>query len=327
MTTDIKSEPLLIEDDNRHVLQLSSSKYKPVWEMYEKHVSTFWTVKEIDLSKDNTDWDKLNLDEQEFIKNILAFFAGSDGIVNENLALRFYDEVKSAEVRAFYSFQIAMETIHANTYSLLIEQYIKDNEEKLRLYNSSTTIPCVEKKAQWAIKWISSKDASFAKRLLAFACVEGIFFSGAFCSIFWLKDRKLMPGLCFSNELIARDESLHTEFAMLLYTQYIVNKLSQEEVYDMFKEAVAIENEFIVESISCRMIGMNTEMMTEYIQFVADRLLVQLGYNKLYKVNNPFPFMEKISIENKTNFFEARVSEYSKAEIGNTGDINLDAEF
>tara|TARA_B110000259_G_C14018977_1_gene402369 strand:- start:2102 stop:2998 length:897 start_codon:yes stop_codon:yes gene_type:complete len=298
--------------------------------MYKKHVSTYWTVEEIDFAKDNKDWDKLENGEQHFIKNILAFFAASDGIVNENLVLNFMTEIKVPEALAFYSFQTAIETVHSETYSLLIDTYIKNEEEKTRLLNAVETIPCVAKKANWAIKWIENKKDNFATRLVAFACVEGIFFSGAFCSIYWLKERGVMPGLTFSNELISRDESLHTEFAILLYS-HIVNKLSEKEVHDIIKDAVVIEKEFIIDSLPCRLLGMNSKLMSQYIEFVSDRICIQLGYSKIYNVSNPFDFMDRIGLEDKQNFFEVRVSNYSKAELHNTEnsklDFNMDDDF
>ena len=325
--TKTNEEPLLKENPNRYVL--FPIKHEDIWKMYKKAVSSIWTAEEIDLSIDKNDWLKLNDDEKYFIKNILAFFAGSDGIVLENIGERFLSEVQYPEARCFYGFQIAIENIHSETYSLLIDTYIKDEKEKDILFRAIETIPCVKKKAEWACKWIGD-DSSFAKRLLAFAIVEGIFFSGSFCSIFWLKKRGLMPGLSFSNQLISRDERLHTDFAVLLYTKHLVNKLTTEEVHGMFKEAVGIESEFITESLPCNLIGMNASLMHEYIQFVADFLLTQLGYPKLWLVDNPFPFMEQISLEGKTNFFENRVSEYSKAGINVSKKdmtFDLDADF
>lgn len=302
-------EPLL-KEDNRYVM--FPIKDESIWTMYKKHVDCFWRPEEIDLSKDVTHWEKLSVDEKHFISMILAFFAASDGIVLENLALRFMTEVQLAEARAFYGFQMAMENIHSHTYSLLIETLIKDNVEKDKLFHSLENYPCIKKKAEWAQKWIGDKKASFATRLVAFACIEGIFFSGAFCSIFWLKTRGIMPGLCFSNELISRDEALHTEFAILLYSR-IINKLTKKRIHEIIKNAVEIEIEFICEALPCRLIGMNAALMTNYIKFVADRLVLQLGYEKIYNVENPFSFMELISIDSKTNFFEKRVSEYSLA--------------
>ena len=318
-------EPLLTETRNRHVI--FPIQYDDVWSMYKKHVSTYWTVEEIDFSKDGKDWETLTQDEQYFIKNVLAFFAASDGIVNENLVLNFMSEIKVPEVLAFYSFQNAIETVHSETYSLLIDTYIKDGIEKNRLLNAVETIPCIKKKADWAIKWMNDKRSSFATRCIAFACVEGIFFSGAFCSVYWLKKRGLMPGLTFSNELISRDEALHTEFAVLLYRKYC-NKLPKQKIVEIIKEAVEIEKEFICEALPCRLIGMNSDLMSTYIKFVADRLFAQLGYPKVFNVSNPFDFMELISIEGKTNFFERRVGEYALANKEKSSEIfNFDAVF
>ena len=303
-------EPLLTEDENRFVM--FPIQDESIWKMYKKQVDCFWRAEEIDLSKDLSSWKSLTNDEQYFIKMIIAFFAASDGIVSENLALRFMGDVQLSEARAFYGFQIAMENIHSETYSLLIETYINNHDEKHKLFNAVQNFPCIRKKADWAIKWIQDKDASFATRLVAFACVEGIFFSGAFCSIFWLKKRGLMPGLSFSNELISRDEALHCEFAVLLYSK-MINKLKKEKIYEIIKEAVEIEKEFICEALPCRLIGMNSELMSQYIEFVADRLLLQLGYDKIYNTNNPFPWMESISLNGKTNFFEKKVADYALA--------------
>lgn len=314
MAENKEEEPLLRENPHRFVM--FPIQYHDVWKLYKTACASIWFVEEIDLSQDLIDWDKLNKNEKYFIKNVLAFFAGSDGIINENLAQRFTTEVQIPEIRALYGFQIMIENVHSELYSLLIDTYIKDNDEKDRLFKAIDTIPCVSNKAKWALKWIQDEKSSFAMRLIAFAIVEGIFFSGSFCSIFWLKHRGLMPGLCFSNELISRDERLHTDTAILLYNNYIRNKISQEVVHKMFKEAVEYEIEFITKSIPCNLIGMNADMMKEYIQFVGDFLLVQLKFDKIWKVHNPFPFMETISMEGKTNFFEARVSEYSKAGIG-----------
>jgi ribonucleoside-diphosphate reductase subunit M2 len=305
------NEPLLTEDTNRFVMFPVSDE--TIWKMYKKQVDCFWRAEEIDTSKDLTHWNQLNKDEQYYIKMILAFFASSDGIVLENLGLRFMNEVQLSEARAFYGFQIAMENIHSETYSLLIDSYIKDNDEKDKLFHSIEHFPCIEKKAKWAMKWIHDKKSSFATRLIAFACVEGIFFSGAFCSIYWLKKRGLMPGLTFSNELISRDEALHTEFAVYLYNK-LEKKLNKKRIREIIEEAVVIEKEFIIDALPCRLIGMNSELMSQYIEFVADRLMVQLGCEEIYKTNNPFDFMELISLEQKTNFFESRVSEYSLAE-------------
>lgn len=305
-------EPLLAPDDNRFVM--FPIKYEDIWSMYKKQIDCFWRAEEIDLSKDLTHWEGLNSDEQMFISMILAFFAASDGIVLENLAQRFMSDVQVSEARAFYGFQIAMENIHSETYSLLIETYIKDKEEKYRLFNAISNYPCIKKKSDWAQKWIHDNRSSFATRLVAFACVEGIFFSGAFCSIFWLKKRGLMPGLTFSNELISRDEALHCEFAVLLYSK-LLKKMDKSRIHEIIKEAVEIETEFICEALPCKLIGMNSDLMTQYIKFVADRLCVQLGYKKIYNVVNPFDFMELISLESKTNFFEKRNDEIGRAHV------------
>ena len=314
-------EPLLAPDDNRFVM--FPIVHQDIWDMYQKQVDCFWRPEEIDLSKDLTHWDALNKDEQHFISMILAFFAASDGIVLENLAQRFMSDVQVSEARAFYGFQIAMENIHSHTYSNLIETYIKDKEEKHRLFNAITNYPCIKKKADWAQKWIHDNRSSFATRLVAFACVEGIFFSGAFCSIFWLKKRGLMPGLTFSNELISRDEALHCEFAVLLYSK-LVKKMDKSRIHEIIKEAVEIESEFICEALPCRLTGMNSDMMTQYIKFVADRLCVQLGYKKIYNVTNSCPFMELISLESKTNFFEKRNDSYA---LANKSDTDIAFEF
>jgi ribonucleoside-diphosphate reductase subunit M2 len=305
-----QNEPLLTPDDNRFVM--FPIRYNDIWEMYKKQVDCFWRPEEIDLTKDLTHWQTLNRDETYFISMILAFFAASDGIVLENLATRFMNDIQVSEARAFYGFQIAMENIHSHTYSLLIETYIKDKEEKGRLFNAIENFPCIKKKASWAQKWIHDNRSSFATRLVAFACVEGIFFSGAFCSIFWLKKRGLMPGLTFSNELISRDEALHCEFAVLLYSK-LIKKLDKSRIHEIIKEAVEIETEFICEALPCKLIGMNSEMMTQYIQYMADRLCVQLGYKKIYNVSNSFTWMELISLEGKTNFFEKRNDSYALA--------------
>jgi ribonucleoside-diphosphate reductase subunit M2 len=319
------NEPLLIPDDNRFVM--FPIKHDDIWKMYEKQVDCFWRPQEIDLTKDLNDWESLNDNERYFISMILAFFAASDGIVLENLAQRFMNEIQLAEARAFYSFQIAMENIHSHTYSLLIETYIKNQFEKNKLFTAIENYSCIKKKALWAQKWIHDEKSNFATRLIAFACVEGIFFSGAFCSIYWLKNRGIMHGLTFSNELISRDEALHTEFAILLYHK-LNNKISEEEIINIIQEAVEIETEFICNALPCRLIGMNSESMSQYIKFVADRLLLQLGCNKLYEVKNPFHWMEMISIENKTNFFESRVSEYALANKTKTEEIfNFSADF
>ena len=304
-------EPILQEDVNRFVMFPVSDQ--TIWKMYKKQVDCFWRPEEIDTSKDMVCWAKLSTDEQYFIKMILAFFAASDGIVLENLGVRFMTEVQLPEARAFYGFQIAMENIHSETYSILIDSYIKNTEEKHTLFNAITNFPCIEKKAKWALKWIHDKRSSFATRLIAFACVEGIFFSGAFCSIYWLKKRGLMPGLTFSNELIARDEALHTEFAVYLYNK-MDKKIIKKKIQEIIQEAVTIEKEFITEALPCRLVGMNSDLMNKYIEFVADRLAIQLGIDPIYNSINPFDFMEMISLEQKTNFFESRVSEYSLAE-------------
>ena len=301
-------EPLLQEDDNRYVM--FPIKDQDIWKMYKKQEDLFWRAEEIDLSKDNKDWDTLNDDEKHFISMILAFFAASDGIVLENLGVRFMGEVQLSEARAFYGLQIAMENIHSITYSTLIDTYIKTKEQKHKLFNALNEYECIKKKGQWAIKWINDKKSNFATRLVAFACIEGIFFSGAFCAIYWMKKRGLMPGLTFSNELISRDEALHTEFAVLLHSK-LEKPLKKQKIHEIISEAVAIELEFINDALPCRLIGMNQVLMKQYIEFVADRLSVQLGGDKIYESKNPFDWMENISIETKTNFFEDRVSEYS----------------
>ena len=301
-------EPILRPDDSRFVM--FPIKYNDIWEMYKKQVDCFWRAEEIDLSKDLVDWEKLTEDEKHFIKMIIAFFAGSDGLVLENLASRFMHDVQVSEARAFYGFQIAMENVHSETYSLLIDTYIRDDAEKQQLFNAIENFPCIKRKADWAKKWIGDKRSSFGTRLIAFACIEGLFFSSSFSAIFYVKKRGLMPGLTFSNELISRDEALHTEFAILLYSK-LERKVSKKRVYEIVKDAVEIEKEFICDAIPCRMIGMNSKLMCEYIEFVADRLCLQLGYDKIYNSKNPFDFMDLISIETKTNFFERTVSEYS----------------
>ena len=307
----MSNEILTSPEEKRYVL--FPIRYPKIWEMQKKQQACFWQAEELDLSKDLDDWPKLNKNEQHFIKNVLAFFAGSDGIVLENLLKNFTNEVTLMEAQVFYTFQGMMENIHSETYSLLIDTYIKDEQEKNKLFNAIDTIPSVSKKANWAKKWIDNTEfTSFATRLVAFAAVEGIFFSGSFCSIFWLKRRGLMPGLTFSNELISRDEGMHTDFAILLYSM-IKNKLSYKKIKEMITEAVEIEKEFIIDSIPCNLIGMNQKLMSQYIEFVADRLLLQLGYDKIYNVSCPFDFMENISVEGKTNFFEKRVGEYALA--------------
>ena len=302
------SEPLLTENPNRYVMfPISDSE---IWSHYKKMQDSFWRTEEIDLSKDLKHWKSLNDKEQHFIKHVLAFFAASDGIVLENLGQRFLTEVQLPEARATYGFQLMMENIHSETYSLLIDTYIKDEKEKLKLFKAIENYPCIKKKADWAIKWIQDNRSSFATRLIAFAAVEGIFFSGSFCSIYWLKKRGLMPGLTFSNELISRDEGMHTDFAVCLFKK-LIKKPKKAKVAELIKEAVDIEKEFICEALPCKLIGMNQKLMKEYIEFVADRLIVQLGYSKIYNVKCPFDFMEMISLEGKTNFFEKRVGDYS----------------
>jgi ribonucleotide reductase beta subunit family protein with ferritin-like domain len=328
VNTPTQKEPILVENPGRFVL--FPIKYDKLWEAYKKAESSFWTAEEIDFSKDTNDWNKLNDNEKFFLKNIIAFFAGSDGIVIENLVTNFCSEIQVAEARCFYGFQVAIENIHSEVYSLLIDKYVKDDAEKHTLFNAIEEIPCVKRKAEWALKWMNKDTASFAERVVAFAVVEGIFFSGSFCAIFWIKKRGLLPGLTFSNELISRDEGMHTDFAVLIY-QMLINKLDKETIYKIVIEAVEIEKSFIVDSIPCALIGMNAELMKQYIEYVADRLLNQLGYPKYYKTENPFDFMQLISMENKTNFFEKRVSEYSLANVKTddaaNDDIEFDAEF
>lgn len=302
------SEPILTENPNRYVM--FPIEDHDIWKQYKKQMDCFWRAEEVDLSKDYKDWEKLTSNEKHFIKMVLAFFAASDGIVLENLGMRFMSEVQISEARAFYGFQIMMENIHSEMYSLLIDSYIKDREEKTKLFKAVENFECINKKATWAIKWINDKRSAFSTRLVAFACIEGIFFSGSFCAIYWLKKRGLMPGLTFSNELISRDEGMHTDFAVLLYSK-LQKKTSKTRIYEIIKEAVEIEKEFICEALPCRLIGMNQDNMKQYIEFVADRLVVQLGYDKIYNSANPFDFMEMISIEGKTNFFEKRVGDYS----------------
>ncbi len=314
MSSDQIPEPILTENQNRFVLfPLQNNE---IWEMYKKHLACFWVATEIDLSQDLNDWEKLKDDEKHFIKYVLAFFAASDGIVLENLADNFICEVKLPEARCFYGFQAAMENIHSETYSLLIDTYIKDEKEKHNLFNAINNIPCIKQKANWAIKWMNNKSP-FVQRLVAFACVEGIHFSGSFCAIYWLKKRGLMPGLTYSNELISRDEGLHTDFACLLYRQAI-NKLTDKQVHEIIKEAVEIEKNFICDALPCKLIGMNSNMMATYIEFIADRLLYELGHSKIYNVENPFEWMEMISLTGKTNFFERRVGEYQKSGVMNS---------
>jgi ribonucleoside-diphosphate reductase beta chain len=320
-------EPLLEPSSERFVL--FPIQHPDIWAKYKQHSAVTWFAEEVDLSKDMAQWEKLSDGERHFIKHVLAFFAGSDGIVMENLAVRFMREVQWPEAKLFYSVQNFMEGVHSETYSLLIDTYISDPQEKATLFQAIKTIPCVQKKADWALAWIDNKDASFATRLVGFAAVEGIFFSGAFCAIFWLKQRGLMPGLTVSNEFIARDEGLHTEFACLLYTK-LANKLSKKEVHKIIRDAVKIEKQFITKSLPCELIGMNAKMMCQYIEFVADRLLIQLGYPKAYSAANPFSFMETISLENKDNFFEKKVSTYGKASVGKDKaemSFKMDADF
>jgi ribonucleoside-diphosphate reductase beta chain len=320
----VEQEHILTENPGRFVV--FPLKYHDIWEMYKTAEHSFWTSEEIDLSQDMTDWEeKLNDDERHYIKNVLAFFAASDGIVNENLAENFVKEVQYPEAKFFYGFQLTIENIHSETYSLLIDTYIKDNKEKDHLFNAIDTIDSVQKKAQWALKWIDSE--SFAERLIAFAAVEGIFFSGSFCSIFWLKKRGLMPGLTFSNELISRDEGLHCLFACLLHNKYIQNKVSEERIKEIICEAVEIEKEFVTDSLPVALIGMNEVLMQQYIEYVADYWLIELGCSKVYHAENPFDFMDMLSLQNKSNFFEKRVSEYQKASDTNIDYDNLSDDF
>ena len=321
-------EPILQENNNRFVI--FPIKHPDIWDWYKKMEASFWTAEEIDLSQDLTDWnEKLTGDERYFIKHILAFFAASDGIVNENLAENFVNEVKYAEAKFFYGFQIMMENIHSETYSLLIDTYVKDDAEKDLLFRALDVFPAIKKKADWALKWIESP--SFAERLIAFAAVEGIFFSGAFCSIFWLKKRGLMPGLTFSNELISRDEGVHCDFAVHLHNHHLINKVSKSRIKEIIVDALNIEREFITESLPVSLIGMNAKLMTQYLEFVADRLLVELECERVYNTSNPFDFMDMISLQGKTNFFEKKVAEYQKAGVMNTDSeaqkITFDADF
>lgn len=320
-------EPILESNSNRFVL--FPIQHDDIWSFYKRAEASFWTAEEIDLSPDLIDWEtKLNDNEKHFIKHILAFFAASDGIVNENLAENFLSEVQYTEAKFFYGFQVAIENIHSETYSLLIDTYIKDTADKNHLFNAIETLDCVRKKADWALRWI--EEGSFAERLVAFAAVEGIFFSGSFCSIFWLKKRGLMPGLSFSNELISRDEGLHCDFACLLYNNHVVNKLPKEQIRQIITDAVEIEKEFILDALPVKLIGMNSDLMSQYIEFVADRLLVELGNEKVYNASNPFDFMDMISIQGKTNFFEKRVAEYQKAGVMSAKEdqgFSLDEDF
>jgi len=324
-------EPILKEDNSRFVL--FPIQHHDIWSFYKKAEASFWTAEEIDLAPDLHDWDnKLNDDERYFIKHVLAFFAASDGIVNENLAENFLAEVQYTEAKFFYGFQVAIENIHSETYSLLIDTYIKKKEEKDYLFNAIETMDCVKKKAEWALRWID--NGSFAERLVAFAAVEGIFFSGSFCSIFWLKKRGLMPGLSFSNELISRDEGMHCDFACLLYTEHLQHQLPKQQVKEIIMDAVEIEKEFVTDALPVRLIGMNADLMSQYIEFVADRLLLELGNEKIYGAKNPFEFMELISLQGKTNFFEKRVAEYQKAGVKQSENgedqgktFSIDADF
>ena len=328
MTSKEKNEPLLSENKNRFVL--FPIEHNDIWEFYKTAVASFWTAEEIDLQQDITDWkEKLNDDERHFISHVLAFFAASDGIVNENLAEDFLSSVQFTEAKFFYGFQIAIENIHSHAYSLLIDTYVQDKKQQDYLFNAIETIPAVKEKADWALKWIDK--GSFVERLVAFAAVEGIFFSGSFCSIFWLKNRGLMPGLAFANELISRDEGLHRDFACLLYRNHIKEKMSKESILEIITNAVLIEKKFITEALPVSLIGMNAKLMSEYIEFVADHLLVELGLDKHYDTDNPFPFMDMISLQGKTNFFEKRVSEYQKAGVTAEGEskagFSLNEEF
>lgn len=323
-----QNEPILKENKNRFVL--FPIEHDDIWQFYKKAEASFWTAEEIDLSQDLKDWENLNSGERHFISHVLAFFAASDGIVNENLAENFVAEVQYTEAKFFYGFQIAMENIHSETYSLLIDTYIKDPKEKDRLFNAIDTLECVKKKADWALEWID--NGNFAERLIAFAAVEGIFFSGSFCSIFWLKKRGLMPGLSFSNELISRDEGMHCDFACLLYNNHVVNKLPVEKITKIITDAVEIEKEFILDALPVKLIGMNADLMSQYIEFVADRLLGELNCPKVYNSKNPFDFMEMISLQGKTNFFEKRVGEYQKAGVmkekeNDSPKFSLDEDF
>jgi len=329
MTSNKNNEMLLTPSERLTIFPI---EHHDMWEMYKKAISAFWTPEEIDLSKDVDDFNKLSENEKYFIKHILAFFSSSDTIVNINLGERFLNDVQVLEAKFFYAFQMSIENIHSETYSLLIDTYFKDSKEKAEALNAINYMPCIKKKADWCFKWIEDVKAPFSQRLLAFALVEGVFFSGAFCSIFWLKERGLMPGLCFSNELISRDEAMHVEFAVLLYSK-LEKRLPEQSVHKIVREAVEVEKNFINDSIPCSMLGMNADLMCLYIEFVADRLLTQLNYNKIWNSANPFPFMERISIETKSNFFESRVSQYSKANVGSTQEhselrkFSLEADF
>lgn len=320
-------EPLLIENKNRFVLL--PIVYDAVWKMYKQAVGCFWVAEEVDLTNDLPHWDRLTDNERHFISHVLAFFAASDGIVNENLAMNFSNEVQVPEVRCFYGFQIAMENIHSEMYGLLIDTYIKDPSEKTRLFNAIETVPCVAQKAEWALRWCDKRSASFAERLVAFAIVEGVFFSGSFCAIFWLKKRGLMPGLAHSNEMISRDEGLHCDFACLLYS-HLVHKLEAERIYEIIRDAVAIEKSFVSEALPVELIGMNAPLMCQYVEFCADRLLGCLGVPKLFGATNPFDWMDMVSLTGKTNFFERRVGEYAKSGVGVEKEqqvFSLEADF
>lgn len=319
-------EDLLVDTPGRYVL--FPIKYHKIWEMYKTAKSAFWTPEEVDLGKDMDDWDKLSDNEKYFIKNVLAFFAAQDLIVSENLDTRFTKDVKVPEALAFYAFQDAIEYIHSESYALMLDTYVKDGEEKTRLFNAMHTLPWVKQKADWALKWVNNEAAPFAQRLLAFAIVEGVLFSGSFCAIYWMKERGLMPGLTTFNEFISKDETMHTEFAVLLYSM-LKNKLPSDIVYSIVQDAVDIEKEFITKSLPCELLGMNAKLMIEYIEFVADRLLTQLGYEKLFHAKNPFPFMDRICLDLKENFFESRVQSYAKANVGkqNVFEFKLDEEF
>jgi ribonucleoside-diphosphate reductase beta chain len=318
------TEKILQDNPGRFVL--FPIEHNDIWKFYKQQEACFWTAEEIDLAQDIQDWDnKLNDDEKHFVKHILAFFAASDGIVNENIALNFVNEVQYTEAKMFYGFQIMMENIHSETYSLLIDSYIKDKEDQHKLFNAIETIPAIKKKAEWAMRWI--ENGTFAERLIAFAAVEGIFFSGSFCSIFWLKKRGLMPGLTFSNELISRDEGMHCDFACHLFNNHIENKLSESQIKEIIVSALAIEKEFILEALPVRLIGMNSDLMSQYLEFVTDRLLTALGCSKVYNSENPFDFMQNIALQGKTNFFEKRVAEYQKAGVNNKSDESIEDAF
>mgnify|MGYP006097302085 CR=1 FL=1 len=328
MAGELKPEPILIENPQRFVL--FPIQHNDIWQMYKKAEASFWTAEELDLAQDAKDWDKMSDNERYFISNVLAFFAASDGIVNENLLMNFSNEVQVPEARCFYGFQIAIENIHAEVYSLLIDTYIRNGPEKTRLLNAIDTIDAVKEKAEWCLRWTNADNASFAERVVAFAACEGIFFSGSFCAVFWLKKRGMMPGLCFSNELISRDEGLHCDFACLLYKDHLVNRLPEETIHSIIGNAVEIEKVFVSQSLPVELIGMNSTLMCQYIEFCADRLLQALGVSKMYNASNPFDWMEMISLQGKTNFFEKRVGEYSKAGVGVSEEdqqFSLDCDF